>query len=208
VALPDRQGVKLRSEPPTIPAAAVTDSETRPISGAVGCSLMSRGSEAALPVAVILVGLPQMHMHHPFRCCVAMRLRVETRDRCLSCARRSRSSSVEEIVDEFDYQSAGDESEVKSLLVVDKSLVARSRTRHCSCSASSCVPSPAGNSSAPAGTSPRVISAQLTRTIEATHTRHPHLPWSGSSCAKIQPIDGLGVGCARVRKEALKLCRK
>jgi hypothetical protein len=139
VALPDRQGVKLRSEPPTIPAAAVTDSETRPISRAVGCSLMSRGSEAAAPVAVILLGLPQMHMHHPFRCCVAMRLRVETRHRCLSCARRSRSSSVEEIVDEFDYQSAGDESEVKSLLVVDKSLVARSRTRHCSCSASSCV---------------------------------------------------------------------
>jgi hypothetical protein len=83
---------------------------------------MSRGSEAAAPVAVILVELLQIHMHHPFRCCVAMRLRVETRDRCLSCARRFRSSSVEEIVDEFDCQSAGDESEIKSLLVVDESL--------------------------------------------------------------------------------------
>src|SRR5262249_3555642 len=109
-------------EPPTTPAAAVTDSGTRPISRAVGCSLMSRGSEAAAPVAVILVELLQIHMHHPFRCCVAMRLRVETRDRCLSCARRSRSSSVEEIHDEFDCQSARDDSEVKSLLVVDESL--------------------------------------------------------------------------------------
>src|SRR5262249_14205736 len=52
---------------------------------------MSRGSEAAAPMAVILVELLLTRMHHPFRCCVAMRLRVETRDRCLSCARRSRS---------------------------------------------------------------------------------------------------------------------
>ena len=51
---------------------------------------MSRGSEAA-PVVVIVVELLQTRMHHPYRCCVAMRLRVETRDRCLSCARRSRS---------------------------------------------------------------------------------------------------------------------
>ena len=63
---------------------------------------------------VILVELLQTRMHHPYRCCVAMQLRVETRDRCLSCARRSRSSSVEEIVDDFDCQSAGDEFEVNA----------------------------------------------------------------------------------------------
>jgi hypothetical protein len=112
--------VKLRSEPPTTTAAAVMDFGTTTISRAVGCSLMSPGSEAAAPMVVILAELLQIHMHHLFRCCVAMQLRVETRDRCLSCARRSRSSSVEEIVDEFDCQSAGDESEVKSLLVVDR----------------------------------------------------------------------------------------
>jgi hypothetical protein len=55
---------------------------------------MSRGSEAAAPVAVVLVELLQTRMHHPYRCCVAMRLRAETRDRCLSCARRSPRGSI------------------------------------------------------------------------------------------------------------------
>ena len=61
MALPDRQnnGVRLRSKPPTTPAAAVTDSGTTPISRAVGCSLISRGSNAAALVAVILAELLQ-----------------------------------------------------------------------------------------------------------------------------------------------------
>jgi len=47
-------GVRLRREPPTIAGAAATGSRRTPISRAVGCSLISRGSDAAAPVAVIL----------------------------------------------------------------------------------------------------------------------------------------------------------
>src|SRR5262249_14741014 len=45
VALPGRQnnGVRLRSEPPTIAGAAATGSRLTPISRAVGCNLISRG---------------------------------------------------------------------------------------------------------------------------------------------------------------------
>src|SRR5262245_3410767 len=40
-------GVRLRSEPPMIAGAAATGSRLTPISRAVGCSLISRGSDAA-----------------------------------------------------------------------------------------------------------------------------------------------------------------
>src|SRR5262249_27058626 len=59
VALPGRQnnGVRLRSEPPTIAAAAATGSRPSPISRAAGSNLISRGCDAAAPVAVILAEL-------------------------------------------------------------------------------------------------------------------------------------------------------
>jgi len=50
---------------------------------------MSRGSDAAAPVAVMLAKLLQTRIH--YRCCVAMPSRAETQYRCLRCARPSRS---------------------------------------------------------------------------------------------------------------------
>jgi hypothetical protein len=44
---------------------------------------MSRGSDAAAPVAVILAELVQTRIHYRYRCCAAMRSRAETRYRCL-----------------------------------------------------------------------------------------------------------------------------
>jgi len=83
VALPGRwnNDVRLRSEPPTITGAAVTDSGTTPISRVVGCSLILRGSDAAALAAIMLAELLQTRIH--YRCCVAMRSRAETRYRCL-----------------------------------------------------------------------------------------------------------------------------
>ena len=62
---------------------AATGSRRTLISRAVGNSLMSRGSDAAAPVAVILANLVQTRIHYRYRCCAAMRSRAETRYRCL-----------------------------------------------------------------------------------------------------------------------------
>ena len=45
-------GVRLRGEPTTIAGAVATGSRPMPISRAAGCSLISRGSDAAAPVPV------------------------------------------------------------------------------------------------------------------------------------------------------------
>ena len=85
VALPGRwnNDARLRSEPPTIAGAVVTDSGTTPISRVVGCSLILRGSDAAALAAIMLAELLQTRIHYRYRCCVAMRSRAETRhDAC------------------------------------------------------------------------------------------------------------------------------
>ena len=89
--LGQNNGVRLRSEPPTIAGAGAMGSRPTPISRAVGCSLMSRGSDAAALVAVMLGKLLQTRIHYRYRCCVAMPSRAETQYRCLRCARRSRA---------------------------------------------------------------------------------------------------------------------
>ena len=65
--------------------------KTDAISRAVGCSLISRGFDAAVPVAVVLAELLQTRIHYRCRYFVAMRSRAETRYRCLRCVRRPRS---------------------------------------------------------------------------------------------------------------------
>jgi hypothetical protein len=71
-------------DPTNLPEYALrTKSRPTPISRAVGCSLISRGFDAAAPVAVILAELLQTRIHYHYRCCVAMRSRAETRYRCL-----------------------------------------------------------------------------------------------------------------------------
>jgi hypothetical protein len=52
---------------------------------------MSRGSDAAAPVTVMLADLVQTRIHYRYRCCAAMRSRAETQYRCLRRARPSRS---------------------------------------------------------------------------------------------------------------------
>lgn len=53
---------------------------------------------------------------------------------------------------------------------------------------------------------PGVISLDVrARTTDRGRPGPAHLPWSGSSCAKIQPIDGLGVAAWG---KGMRLCRK
>lgn len=66
------------------------------------------------------------------------------------------------------------------------------------------IPRPTDDPRAPAFTSPPgVISLDVrARTTDRGHSCPTPLRGLGSTCTKIQPIDGLGVGCARVGKGA------